>query len=270
MSDYGPPYGFAFRSNNTCPSESKKCSNNWGTWWVCCPENTHCGSGGESGGICCPTDSDCSAPILKDPHCANNATWDLYNADGYFCCESGTYGFEATNLMSGGESVGGVGCADDYPSGQYNSVLNVVNYGSGSDPASSTAAASSTATTTSSTTPTPSDSATDSSTDSSSDSSSTNTGAIAGGVVGGVAGLVLILALLWFFLRRRKQQAVAGGVPLHAGPDMSGPPTAGYGAFAPVKQSGSESAELESNHHYMAELDGGSQAHELPGNPNVR
>lgn len=33
-----------------------------------------------------------------------------------------------------------------------------------------------------------------------------NVGAIAGGVVGGVAGLTLILAALWFYMRRRKQK----------------------------------------------------------------
>jgi hypothetical protein len=32
-----------------------------------------------------------------------------------------------------------------------------------------------------------------------------NAGAIAGGVVGGVAGLAIIVALLWYFMRRRPQ-----------------------------------------------------------------
>jgi nitrate reductase gamma subunit len=33
-----------------------------------------------------------------------------------------------------------------------------------------------------------------------------NTGAIAGGVVGGVLGLLLLIGLIWFFLRRRNKQ----------------------------------------------------------------
>ncbi|KAJ5970798.1 uncharacterized protein N7479_000716 [Penicillium vulpinum] len=33
----------------------------------------------------------------------------------------------------------------------------------------------------------------------------TNTGAIAGGVVGGVAGVAILIALVWFFLRRRNK-----------------------------------------------------------------
>ncbi|KAJ5816524.1 hypothetical protein N7447_008757 [Penicillium robsamsonii] len=36
--------------------------------------------------------------------------------------------------------------------------------------------------------------------------SSTNTGAIAGGAVGGVAGVAILIALVWFFLRRRNKQ----------------------------------------------------------------
>lgn len=38
-----------------------------------------------------------------------------------------------------------------------------------------------------------------------------HTGAIVGGVVGGVVGLLLILALLWFFLRRRKRSQQTKG-----------------------------------------------------------
>ena len=35
---------------------------------------------------------------------------------------------------------------------------------------------------------------------------STNTGAIAGGVIGGVAGAAILVALVWFCLRRRTKQ----------------------------------------------------------------
>lgn len=39
------------------------------------------------------------------------------------------------------------------------------------------------------------------------DTSHSNTGAIAGGVVGGIAGVVILIALAWYLLRRRKKKA---------------------------------------------------------------
>src|SRR4030095_10785409 len=59
--------------------------------------------------------------------------------------------------------------------------------------------------TNSSSSPSGTSSPSSSATSGSSSSTSSNAGAIAGGVVGGIAGLALIVGLLWFFIRRRKQ-----------------------------------------------------------------
>ncbi|KAL4876743.1 hypothetical protein BJY04DRAFT_222752 [Aspergillus karnatakaensis] len=267
MSNYDPPYGVAIRRNGTCSSSENEvsCGNTWGDWYRCCPEDTVCGDGG----VCCPTDSGCENPILADVHCANNGTWDLYEEDGYFCCDHGKTGFRATNLVSGGESVVGVGCADEYPEGEYNSAIVPVAIGTD---VSSTATPSPTSSTTS-TTNTPTQTAAPDTPDSDSDSSSTNVGAIAGGVVGGVAGLALIIALVWFLLRRRKQRF--SQVPTSY---QESHPSHFEQKYNPVAVGGEldnsvASAELSSN-AVRAELDGqgaqGAHAYELPAHGPAR
>ncbi|KAL3461025.1 hypothetical protein BJX64DRAFT_261929 [Aspergillus heterothallicus] len=259
MTDYGPPYGYAVRRNESCVNTANEvhCSNPWGTWHNCCPEDTVCGDGG----VCCPTDSGCSAPIERDPHCANNGTWDLYYADGYFCCDSDTNGFSFSGLVYNGSQTTGVGCSEGYPSGEYTEVLVPVSYGNDTDTDTSSTSPTSSPTSTSSTSQTdsPAATATDLTTDSSS-SSSTNTGAIAGGVVGGVAGLALILALVWFLMRRRRKNAAVDG------------PVPEVAAHDPVKEQFAPQyvphAELDNN-AVRAELSGTQQPdvmHELPGN----
>ncbi|KAL4881673.1 hypothetical protein BJY04DRAFT_218114 [Aspergillus karnatakaensis] len=239
MASYDPPYGYAVRRNATCAQSETVCANTWSTWHVCCPENTVCAPGGS----CCPTDSDCRPAVNVDAHCANNATWDLYYENGYFCCDSDTTGFLASNLIAGGVRTGGVGCASGFVSGEFNTVLVPVNYGSDSasrpedddedeneeDELNSSSSSSvttpietSTSTAveageTSTTTSTPitttalPDSQPTSDTDNGIDTdygsdSSTNVGAIAGGVVGGVIGIALIIALIWFLRRRRRRE----------------------------------------------------------------
>jgi hypothetical protein len=127
MTDYGPPYGYAVRRNETCNTARNEvdCANPWADWHNCCPEDTICGDGG----LCCPTEAGCAAPVERDPHCANNGTWDLYWLDGYFCCDSETNGFSFSGLVYNGSQTTGVGCTEGYPSGDYTEVLVPVSYG---------------------------------------------------------------------------------------------------------------------------------------------
>ncbi|KXG49671.1 LPXTG-motif cell wall anchor [Penicillium griseofulvum] len=142
------------------------------------------------------------------PRCADE-TWDLYeNADGgFFCCEQDAVGFNRTNY--------GVGCAGPgHASLSHTTTLPILSPAASPQSSSSSIPTSSTITTTSelsssataSSSPTSSSSATPSTSPTSSSDSGPNTGAIAGGVVGGVAGLAIILALLWYFMRRRSQK----------------------------------------------------------------
>ncbi|KAJ0421363.1 hypothetical protein BJY00DRAFT_282591 [Aspergillus carlsbadensis] len=269
MTDYGPPYGYAVRRNETCNESLNEidCANPWADWHNCCPEDTVCGDGG----LCCPTDSGCAAPIERNPHCANNGTWDLYWLDGYFCCDSDTNGYSISGLVFNGSETTGVGCVKGYPSGDYTEVLVPVSYGNETDTDASSSSATSTPTTSTSQTDSPAATATDLPTSDSSDSSSTNTGAIAGGVVGGVAGAALILALIWFLMRRRrKAAAVSGADAVNAHAPLG---NAGYGAGPgagplPVKEHYAPLAEMENN-AVRAELYGdqhgdGGVPHELP------
>ncbi|KAL4744111.1 hypothetical protein BDV11DRAFT_201528 [Aspergillus similis] len=238
MSNYSPPYGYGLRRNGTCIASEENCGNPWGDWYNCCPENTHC----SANNTCCPTDSDCSAAIAVDPHCANNATWDL-----------SSNGFLAGGLEYNGSETTGVGCADGYPEGDGDA--NKLHF---TGTASSTSASTTPSATASPTnTPTPPS-------DADSDSSSNNTGAIAGGVVGGCAGLALIAILAWFLWRRPRQQKAALGAPLMSPGAVDTPPKEAYGVYGP-EQGGVYQTELDHN-AVRAELYGGdnSTAHELP------
>ncbi|KAL2812020.1 hypothetical protein BDW59DRAFT_155411 [Aspergillus cavernicola] len=233
--DYGPPAGFAIRRNGTCTAKEEECSHPWGNWYNCCPESTHC----SDNNTCCPTTAGCSAYIEEDPHCANNATWDLYiDNNNYFCCLSTSTGFVASNLMYNGSSTTGVGCADGLPEGEYNNALIPVARGNASESTVTSASATPSATNTHTPSPTASDTA---------PTSSSNAGAIAGGVVGGCAGVALIIALVWFLMRRRKQQALQAG-PMS--PDASTPGQEYKGV-------------------YGGELDNNPARVELYGNPNM-
>ncbi|KAL2833081.1 hypothetical protein BJY01DRAFT_98219 [Aspergillus pseudoustus] len=265
MTDYGPPYGYAVRRNNTCDNTANEidCSNPWGEWHNCCPENTVCGDGG----VCCPTDSGCSAPIERDPHCANNGTWDLYWLDSYFCCDSDTNGFSFSGLVFNGSQTTGVGCSEGYPSGEDTEVLVPESRGNETNTDSSSTSATPSSTSTSSQTESSAATATGL-TDSDSSSSSTNTGAIAGGVVGGVAGLALILALVWFLMRRRRKPAAVDSSVAGAGTAQQ--PTPLKEQFAPqYPPQYVPHAELDNN-AVRAELSGTTHPegipHELPGN----
>ncbi|KAL3482669.1 hypothetical protein BJX62DRAFT_245661 [Aspergillus germanicus] len=209
-----PPYGYALRRNGTClPTSEVSCGNNWADWYTCCPAGTVCGENN----TCCPSDADCSAPLAADPHCANNGTWDLYYTSKYVCCLSGKWGFYQEGLVVGAQPTGGHGCADMYPVGTDVEVLVPLETGTayssvvtgslidGTVTSSSSISITDMSPTLGDITSTPDTmDAMDHAEDSPSNGSS-NTGAVVGGVIGGILALSLIIALVWFLMRRRRQ-----------------------------------------------------------------
>jgi hypothetical protein len=79
--------------------------------------------------------------------------------------------------------------------------------------------------------------------------SSTNKGAIAGGVVGGVCGALLIIGLIWFFLRRRRSSSAKK----HEVSEYTGSQPSGYSS-PPGYRSATQ-----------GELYGTAASHEVPG-----
>ncbi|KAJ5177649.1 uncharacterized protein N7500_000348 [Penicillium coprophilum] len=240
--DWGPPFGFAIRRTGSClqgecntkasvdPITSKLVSR-------CCPSGATC-SDKNTGRCCRNEDEDCSREISHSPHCAN-ADWRLfrnYNG-GYFCCEEQEWGYNMTS--------GAVGCAA-------NGVAKVdgitplppVRYSMDSTSLSSPTSTSSPMTSSS---PTSTQPPLSSNPPTTSSSSKLNTGAVAGGVVGGVAGLAIILALLWYFMRRRPQKKLSQ-------------------AGTPITESSTIKDQSLQPPGIPSELDGRSQLSELPGN----
>ncbi|KAL4896199.1 hypothetical protein BDV59DRAFT_129816 [Aspergillus ambiguus] len=257
--DYGPPYGFALRRMGGCLDSESKCYATWGGYWGCCPGDAVC-PGAEKyipNNICCPSSANCTNQLLEQPHCANT-TWNMFYFQAYFCCEPGQYGFWTSEDINWGN----FGCSDSLPNNPNYTTLNPTKQGSESGSAiASTIPATSTA---SSATSTGGPTSTSTSNNDSSEGS-TNTGAIAGGVVGGVAGAALIIAALWFFLRRQRSKATAAPAmasgPFHptgSVPSQSVSDSTGY--------SGVKVGELEVGHR-PSELVGSdpkSASHELP------
>ena len=125
MMDYSsPPAGYVLRRNGTCTETEQTCDHPWASWYNCCPVGSYCS---DDRMICCKTKSGCAAVVKEDPHCANNATWDLYYNNGaYFCCLHGKQGFVETFPGDGGA---GIGCADGELDNASQSLLQVIATG---------------------------------------------------------------------------------------------------------------------------------------------
>ncbi|KAK2757101.1 hypothetical protein FQN54_005070 [Arachnomyces sp. PD_36] len=232
LSQFEPPYGFAIRRNGSCLSSESECYATWGGFWGCCPGEATCPGADQwiANNVCCPGNADCTGQLNEKPHCADES-WTMFEREGYFCCEKGQFGFWTSY------PDGNFGCSDEYPDNANFTVLNPISQDTSSGPEISSTQSSDNmpATQTSLTTP-------DESSSSSSSSSSTNTGAIAGGVIGGVAGLALILAAIWFFLRRKqpKEEPPTQYASFHE--KGSHPPP---GVSNPTNYNGSEIGELD-------------------------
>ncbi|CDM38226.1 hypothetical protein DTO013E5_8658 [Penicillium roqueforti] len=189
--------GYAIRRNSTCETGENQCTKKatWGDYQACCPGNSFCfdSDTGIPNIICCDNHNNCTQAISVAPACADRS-WNLFDGNGSFCCDQGESGFRVENRVL-------VGCSEATSPGNA-SFITLPTISVGKSVASSTATSSSSPSSSSPSSPSTSKVASNSS----SASSSTNVGAIAGGVVGGVAGVAAIAAILFFFVRRRKQQ----------------------------------------------------------------
>ncbi|KAJ5181146.1 LPXTG-motif cell wall anchor [Penicillium cf. griseofulvum] len=272
-----PPNGFAIRRNGSClagecPTDSWKDTET--LFFRCCPSGSRCTD--KHTGVCCPSESeDCRDQISNPPHCADE-TWDLYrNGDGgFFCCEQDAVGFNRSS---------GVGCAGpgQAPLSE-TTTLPIFSPAVSPKPSSSSIPTSSAISTTSptlsssatpSSSPTSDSSATSSSSPTSSSESGSNTGAIAGGVVGGVAGLAILVALLWYFMRRRPQK--------QAPHEQAALTEAAMRQHNPTIQSSGNPSELDNTPVKPRELDGAPVSelgtkdddppiHELPASQSTK
>ncbi|KAJ5779359.1 hypothetical protein N7457_007079 [Penicillium paradoxum] len=162
------------------------------------PQRTHADVDGATVQMAGPALSQCS-----------NSTWDLYQANGFFCCEPGDIGFTSTEQKTRGY----LGCAKNGTLDE--DVMSPISDGNNvvSTSTSATAPHSSTIrppvmaspTVTPSTTPTPSEHST------ANTGTKINKGAIAGGVVGGSFAVALIVVIAWLILRRRRSKASVEG-----------------------------------------------------------
>ncbi|KAL5358446.1 hypothetical protein BJX96DRAFT_173446 [Aspergillus floccosus] len=247
--DYGPPYGFALRRMGGCLGSESKCYATWGGYWGCCPGDAVC-PGAEKyipNNICCPTSANCTAQLLEQPHCANTS-WSMFYFQAHFCCEPNQYGFWTSEDIN----YGNFGCSDSIPNNPNYTTLNPVKQGSVSGSAivydtlnvDRVSVFNSAA----------------------SGGSSTNTGAIAGGVVGGVAGAVLIIAALWFLMRRHRASKAAAAPSMTTGPFQPAGPEHPQNASDSTAYSGVKYGELDAWNR-PSELVGSnpqSASHELP------
>lgn len=92
--------GFAIRRKGICLSGIEVDCGSTGIegFHACCPSSFVCNPK-ESNRICCPPGaSDCTQTSLSaKPLCAN-ATWDMFDNGGFFCCESGSPGYNVSNM----------------------------------------------------------------------------------------------------------------------------------------------------------------------------
>ncbi|KAF2627560.1 hypothetical protein BU25DRAFT_458457 [Macroventuria anomochaeta] len=174
--------GFAIRRNGSCLAADieRDCGLKTFPFRACCPIAYECQNIYNSD--CCPTGRNCTEELLAAPKqvCANSS-WDLLDNGGYFCCESGSTGFN-----SNGKNL----CASPgafLPASVQ--LLRPIVTGA-TDSSSGNASAS----------PTP-------------------TATIAGSIAGGIAGLMITGIAIWVILRWRQRQK-ARKTKEHEDPDI--------------------------------------------------
>ncbi|KAF2645190.1 hypothetical protein P280DRAFT_363908, partial [Massarina eburnea CBS 473.64] len=84
--------GWAIRRSGTCLSGLETdCGATYAPFRGCCPMEFACPN--QYNVACCPSGSNCTSSLLNpsvtpEVKCANT-TWDLFDNNGYFCCEQG-------------------------------------------------------------------------------------------------------------------------------------------------------------------------------------
>ncbi|KAF2500680.1 hypothetical protein BU16DRAFT_614402 [Lophium mytilinum] len=191
--------GFALRHNGSCPTGNINCGTTVSPFRGCCPSGYVCPH--QYNLACCPSGQNCTATLLADAHCANDS-WDMYDNGGFFCCQKDEVGYANTTTDSNGCGQPGYNTT----SGELE--LRIVSTGQVSSSSSASATSSTTISiSTSSQLSQSSQVPIHTSTPTANTSEKSNTGAIAGGVVGGVVGLALLVAVIWFSLRRKRKQS---------------------------------------------------------------
>lgn len=113
--------GFAVRKNGSCLRTETDCGETVGGFRGCCPGGTFCPHAYNID--CCPAGKNCTESLVQEPRCAN-ATWDLYDNGGYFCCPHDTIGFALAGQYDGCAGTG-------YSFGDQDTRLEVISSGTG-------------------------------------------------------------------------------------------------------------------------------------------
>ncbi|KFY06431.1 hypothetical protein V491_08633, partial [Pseudogymnoascus sp. VKM F-3775] len=109
--------GYAAREKIACRLGEQDCGQTVSPYHACCPGNTQCFSPGYNA-RCCEPDEDCKEELTKLAKCAN-PEHDMYDNEGFFCCEQGKKGY--ANHKTNGD-----GCGDqDYKLGDYEEFLTI-------------------------------------------------------------------------------------------------------------------------------------------------
>ncbi|KAF2822549.1 hypothetical protein CC86DRAFT_458368 [Ophiobolus disseminans] len=215
--------GFAIRRDTGClPGLEVDCGITRAPFRGCCPIQFTCPT--QYNIACCPSGTNCTTSLVAavQPACSN-ATWDLFDNGGLFCCEHGLRGYNVSNTNGcgrpGGALENGAQLLTTIRVGIDLATIASISSRPGSTSTTALSGTSSSASTTSaSITPVASSMPTQSpsSTPSAGSSSSTPVAAIAGGVVGGVVGIALLVALVWFFIRKKQKATGPHGTELYA------------------------------------------------------
>jgi hypothetical protein len=103
--------GFAIRRDTNCLAGVEvDCGATVAPFRGCCPVDLKCPPSYNI--ACCPTEANCTDALLAAPQavCAN-ATWDLFDNGGHFCCEHDWTGYNLSNTNGctrpGASLVGG-------------------------------------------------------------------------------------------------------------------------------------------------------------------